>query len=254
MDDEYETTTIAISQSVTDEKIDEAIQSLKSKLLILDSEVRSLISKENPLFIEMAESYIKLKQIDLENAEKWKENSQIMAKLLCDTEIQANEENFNINKEKLDLRAKMLIKYKFEKLMECSPDIAEYFHNFEIPFFEKMEEIPSFPDDDLSNPPIYMTKEPLLNGDDISQDLSLLSQQKPKAPQYIVTQKSIKCGKISFQQGMAVNVILPESPPIDAIIQNFNQQLITLKVKGSENTFTISLLALNSGIVSLKKF
>ena len=73
----------------------------------------SVENNENPLFIEMAESYIKLKQIDLENAEKWKENSQIMAKLLCDTEIQANEENFNINKEKLDLRAKMLIKYKF---------------------------------------------------------------------------------------------------------------------------------------------
>lgn len=254
MEDEYGTTKIVISQSATREEIDERIQNLKSQLLILDSEVQSLELKQNPLYAEMEENYTKLKDDDLKNVEKWSENSKNMAKLQYESEIQIDEEDYNLNKEKLDLRAKMFIKYKFEKLMETAPEFAEYFRQLNLPFFEKIESVPSFPDDNLSNPPYSITKEPLLKADDANQDLLLLSLAKSKATQYIATQKSLKYGKIAFQQGMGVNVILPNSPPINAIIQNFNQQSITLKVKGSDNVFTISLLALNSGFVSIQKF
>lgn len=248
MDDDYGSTKIVISQSVTREKIDERIESLKSQLFVLSSEVQSLVLKENPFFTEMAESYIKLKTDDLSDVENWNENSRKMAQLQYDTEVETDENDYNINKEKLDLRAKMLIKYKYEKLIRTVPEYAEYFQRFNLPFFDKISDVPSFPDDDLSDPPISFTKEMLLNANDVNQDLLLLSQPKPKNLQYTVTQKSLKYGKITFQLNSFANVLIPGKQPIATVIQNINKQGISFKIRENGNIFTVSLFALNSGL------
>ncbi|OHT15126.1 hypothetical protein TRFO_14489 [Tritrichomonas foetus] len=250
MIDDNESTKIVLTTSVKPENIATRIDELKQQLSTLGANVQELIVKQNHIYSEMAQSMDQLKVKDLEELKKWAENEEKAAKNQYEFESETNENDYQLKLEKLKTRAKMLIKYKYEKIIKTMPEISEYFHQFQIPLFTTLSEIESFPDDDLSDVSIYMSQEPLLKCDDSISDLELIQNQK--VPIFSVTQRSLRMGKTTFPVGCPVSITLQDLISMNATIASINPQKIAFDLENGVK-FSVSLLMLNSGLVIMKK-
>lgn len=252
-DDDGDSTIISISHKVTQKDIQDKIQSLKVQLSVLQDEVQSLIQESNPLYLNMIENIDQLRDKNISDIQNRHEIAKNFANRQYDYEIEVNENNYIKEKEEIEFNSWMFIKYKYQKLVGTMKEAADYFCKFDLPFVQKLNQLTSLRSDNFNESPVTLTASPLLSENEISADLQLLMNQRPKSSQFIRTQKSLKCGKISFQLGTLVTIKYPGSAEIKAILTSYDQKRATFLNQDTNSSFEISLVSLNLGLICIEK-
>ena len=242
---------------------------IKNRIKDINTEVKELVLRRNHFFLDMYDNILKLRKSDFDKLEQWENNEKSSAQKQFDGESQINKNDYDLNLEKLNERAAMIIKYKFDKLVRTLPQIAKYYSQFDTPFLNGIRKIPSFPNDNLNNTNVYLTKESLLHPNYAAQDLLLVNNisnnkssrsqnyDKPikvekKTALFSVTQRALKHEKNSYPVGSNLQITFPETQPINAILTLVSNQKITFTTY-ENTTFSVSLPALNTGLIDIKK-
>lgn len=192
------------------------------------------------------------KKIDLSTHEKreriinWSENEKKNTELAYKTDLEGIENEF---KEKIRIsieRRYKLLRYKYDLLLNATPETAEYFSFFNLPIMQKIEMIkPEVNSNDLVDIP-DLDRPQILEPNDVINDLSFINQKN----KFKINGKTLIQENIKFKIGNNITLNFKNNVSIKGTINGIANDSIHIAPYDSKD-FYVNIRALNAGIVNI---